>query len=294
MVQSQIVEVPKPAGESLDNGPLKLILGLDDGRVVWAAQGEGIFPIHQFNNSVTALARHENRLLVATEDKKTGMYNNPSIIHECPLNFGQFKSSCDGEPKVNDKRHYSYVTSMAVVGDGMYTSYSDGAVFYIFFTENQPPVQNMMPSVKVTGLAYDPNRDDIYVSMSSGELIRFGRTYREKKRMNVVYKHDRILYQGLTTIHVAYDAAWVGTENGHLLKCPLNEQKKKLDCQLFVNLEWSVFSQPTFFNIASRNEYIYAAMRGHDVCQMWQCKPDDPKSCETFDLPETTRAFLLA
>lgn len=76
-----------------------------------------------------------------------------------------------------------------------------------------------------------------------------------------------LLGGGINDVHVAYDAVWLGTENGRLLKCPITITEDNLECYEFDQIEWFRFrippSIPVIYNIGSRNDgYLYASLSG--------------------------------
>lgn len=117
---------------------------------------------------------------------------------------------------------------------------------------------------------------------------------------NLAYQHTAPLAQhGLTDVHVAYNAVWIGTENGRLLRCPLESLSNNdyFACSEFDEIKWLMIppSMPTIHNIDTRNDgFSYASLKGRGRNDLWKCNPNMDKSCRTeVKLPEETQSFII-
>lgn len=92
------------------------------------------------------------------------------------------------------------------------------------------------------------------------------------------------------SIHVAYDALWVGVQGNRLYKCPLNSDN--LNCAPYTDLG-RILSKPTLYEIGSRSDgYIYPAA---STDRMYKFNPNSTIGLCRLELglPEDFQSFLI-
>lgn len=184
---------------------------------------------------------------------------------------------------------------MLVVGDGLFIGHG-GSVSYCNLLETKISCTTVLNSrkfsgtkTKVTGLAHDGQ--NLWISLQAGTLVRCD--LRNRSSCEEAYK----LRQGfgrrfdLTSMHGAFDAVWLGTEDARLIKCPLTSGK--LNCDKTKQSFTSSSSELKIYSIFSRDGYLYIAVEANKINEVWRCKPELRYKCWSwFLLPLNTTSVL--
>lgn len=290
-----------------DVDPFDLILGNDDGKLFKTTSVTGekknvtqIFKVRP--QAITALARYEDYLLIAKDCTSPGVFNRDSEIYRCILDWTKLENeneNCAAEPFARARSYDKYITSLVVVGNDTFFGRTDGLLHRCATNDVRNEICHFFYDVgqlKITGLAYDSSNEKLYISTESGRLIRCGLdeggTYNPSCSM--VFEYDEILFIHLydfTAVYVAYDAVWIGVENGRILKCPLTKANNKFACSRFQQLD------ATIHEFGFRNDgYLYGhARNADDINALFRCDPETPGSCQNkVKLPEKTSTILIA
>lgn len=288
---------------------LDIIVGDEHGKISRIRSDSPRNPttLHQFDTeAITSLARYKGKYgnhtyFVAKENSWPGIFTGDSYSYNCSFGFNNTEMRCNEKPFYKVKGWNIHISSLLVVNDGLFIGQTIGDLYYCQL-DSSIECNQKLSLLRIIGISYDSISNHIYVATWFGELTRCkldssdGNIVTDCKR---VYKCKAPTTAGLTAVHVAYNAVWLGTEKGVLLKCPLTEIKDVLECLEFDVIEWHKLkippSEPTIYSFGSRNdEFLYAALSGSGRNDVWACDPDAPKSCQTnFTLPLATKSFLI-
>lgn len=234
------------------------------------------------SNAITAMAKGKNHLVVRKED---------GSIYACPFDFYRTSYRCTDKP-IKLKIDAVEGLSMAVVGSGVYFVGEDGSEGHC--EVNNGACFKFNSDNKYTGIAANETSIEFYISLSSGELSHCPTTKPTDKQCKIVHKHDPWFNQGLTAVHVENNTVWLGTKKGRLLKCLWTQNKDKLKCDKFLEIEWKFFSNhPIVSSISSKNGQLFAHIEDKKFNKILRCSVNDSKKCTTFKLPENSRSFLI-
>lgn len=172
-------------------------------------------------------------IYVAKENTGFGIFYNDSFVYQCLYSVGYDIVGCDYNPIYRVTGTNRHVTSLAVVDGSLLIGQSNGELYRSSPTKNNERALITKLDDGITGLAYDGSDRSLYVASASGKLFRC----RGKKfSCYGVYEHESFLFGGLTALHVAFEAVWIGTKSGRLLRCPLSRAKHDLRCGEFQEL----------------------------------------------------------
>lgn len=172
----------------------------------------------------------------------------------------------------------THVTSILILGDNLLIGRADGGFYRCSTAVSNECHQIKAFEHRVNGLSYDSYSKKIFVALGNCKLFRCV-SVPEKMDMcsRETYDYDTWI-TGLTSVHYAYEAIWIGVGWGELRRCPWTfDNYPRVECELFGDLGWNVWSisQPTFYKIRSRGDgYVYASYSGYGVDEMWRCDPN--------------------
>lgn len=244
--------------KSFTSYPITILAGDEQGNIKGLSSGlpeKTAVVYHHYSQKIGGLARYRTKdgpdvFFVSCKDSSRGY--SIARVNKCSFNSDNSELICDEFYQVN-----FLVTSMAVVGDGLFVGHDNGVVSYceVNSTDGCKGLKKFGEN-QINGIAYDMYNDHIYLSHGV-QLYRCPSDSNKFNLCEVVFDHDyeESDRQGLLAVHVAYEAVWVGTKDGFLLKCSLVDTNGDFDCDQY----YSVGSM-VVYDIGSIDDgFVYAS-----------------------------------
>lgn len=256
-------------------------------------QPEKTTQLKKLINEVTGIIIHKGYLYAAT--KTTSWLTSDSTIWRYKI-IDPVNNILGPIEKVDEVRKMNKdILCMVTVNDDLFAGRTDGFMWRCSLNAGpwcvefaETAVSNWLYTAHfdITGIDYNADDEKIYATLSSGTLWRCSRDV-IKSCLETYKDHE----YGLTAIKIAFKSAWVGTENGKLLKCPLegNEQTK---CTVFD----SSVDESAIVSMVAADGYLYARLNrdGKVNKNIWRCNVTLPGSCTgVFSLPQSSGSMIF-
>lgn len=285
---------------------LIMVFGLNNGQLLKAKidQPTNTYPLTDFSNlsKVAALARFEDYIFASTETSYLKAFRlsnltrlqfaNLRSLYRCKIlnstDFSILHSICE---EFDGLGYFRSVSSMVMMNSTLFIAFTNGEV--IRCSANQPHSCEETESIniskdleKITGIDFNPNDGQLYVSSSSGKLWR--RSINSKDSL-LTYPWYILLfstnYDGFTSMKIAFDAIWIGTDKGELIKC-LVSSNDKIDCLVF-----DKFYKNAIVSMNDFNGFLYIHLENNNICR---CNPSENWKCRhLFSTPNGSLPFML-
>lgn len=223
-----------------------------------------------FSRDVTSFALDKNYLYVTVNRTEQGK-NDSSIWRVNATNLDQVRDNDWFQFDVLSTVS-SDILSMVIANGTIYAGRSDGIVWRCSTNESYSCEDFTRFNYAITAIGYNFADDEIYVleRVSTGGKLLW--RLRRCAPNSANYCDTRIfVFKRQITLHVVFDAIWIGAEIGQIRKCSLDSSSRHFHISGQECPEFHDFDQATSMNIGASDKYLYVHMNYGKY--IWRCEP---------------------
>lgn len=230
--------------------------------------------LKEFNGTVLDLVNYNDQLyvLIKHELEYNAIWRGNKLINDS-TSFGIDNTSWEEFHVVRingDGDDATYLRSMVIVNGDIYSGRTDGVIWKCSVDKARSCDKEMFKkyinSYNEGEIVYDPNDNQLYT-------VWLNVLWHCSTDNHQVNSKAEIELDDMTTLHVAFDAVWIG-DAGRIRKCLLNQENSSindLDCTEFHDLKVGVVK----IKFGSSSKYLYVHLDKY----IWRCNPNATDSC---------------